>query len=77
MKVCINCGQVGAYGVVNEYVDYCENRGRIIRNSVYHASTLCVSYTKYTTCVKIDQVDATLFIEQHMINIVIMAEQHC
>ncbi len=31
----------------------------------------------HPTRLKIDQVDAILFIEQRMINIVIMAEQHC
>jgi RAB protein geranylgeranyltransferase component A len=31
----------------------------------------------YSTRLKIDQVDAILFAEQRMINIVIMVEQHC
>ncbi len=34
-------------------------------------------YNVLITRLKIDQVDAILFAEQPMINIVIMAEQHC
>ena len=41
--------------------------------SIQTCSKIYANYTR----LKIDQVDAILFAEQRMINIVIMVEQHC
>ena len=34
--VCQNCGKVDSYNTVDEYIDFYENKGKIIRKSVYH-----------------------------------------
>ena len=34
--MCINCGQVDKYEIVNEFIDFHENRHKIFRKSVYH-----------------------------------------
>ena len=34
--VCKNCGKVDGYGIMNEYIDFYENKHKIIRKSVYH-----------------------------------------
>ena len=35
-NVCKSCGSVHGYNVVNEYIDFYENKKRIVRKSVYH-----------------------------------------
>ena len=36
MLVCHSCGVVQGYNVVEEYVDFCKNRHKLKRKSVYH-----------------------------------------
>ena len=34
--VCKNCGKVDSYGTIDEYIDFYENKYKMIRKSVYH-----------------------------------------
>ena len=34
--VCKNCGKVDSYGIIDEYIDFYENKHKMMRKSVYH-----------------------------------------
>ena len=35
MNVCRSCGVVHGYNFANKYIDFCENKGKTVRKSIY------------------------------------------
>ena len=46
MRVCRSCGVVHGYDFANKYIDFYENRSKMVRKSIYHR--------KYHLCNKVD-----------------------
>ena len=65
-NVCINCGQVDRYEIVDEFIDFHENRHKIFRRSVYHrkyhiCNTIGSIYSKDN--IQITTIDKNMILE--------------